>query len=56
MRIIKIVQTEKNRPLLLVANAQGGRLLAWTFMPYKMKRVNSLREGILLYANEDEKK
>ena len=56
MRIIKIVQTEKNRPLLLVANAQGGRLLAWTFMPYKMKRANSLREGILLYANEDEKK
>lgn len=32
-RILKLVQVDKGRALLLVANAVRGRLEAWTFIP-----------------------
>jgi len=49
-RIIKAVELEKERGLLLVAQARKGMLEAWTMLPTtNFKYLNAQREGKLIY-------
>ena len=52
LRFMKVVEFEKSRGMLMVANAVKGRLEAWTFLPYKPNRLNKLRQGWLLHGEE----
>ncbi|MFP4181833.1 MAG: phage minor head protein [Thiohalospira sp.] len=55
MRLIKVVETpDKDRPMALVADAQGGTLVAWTFLPYRQRSLNNIRRGRLLHAADEE--
>lgn len=53
LRLIRVVQADKKRGMVLVANAHAGHLESWTFIPMsKPAEVEKQRRGIL-FASED---
>lgn len=54
-RLIKVVRQDKERALLLIAQAIRGRLEAWTFIPMRPgPYVDRQREGTLLYRRVED--
>ena len=52
-QIIRVVKTQKNKSIILVTDAQKGRLVGWTFIP-SSKSIKSIRVGKLVYARNEE--
>ena len=54
LRLIRVVQTDKKRGMVLVANAHAGHLEGWTFIPMsKPAAVEKQRRGMLIASEED---
>jgi len=52
-RYIKVIEQQKDTPLLLVADAEKGRMTAWTyFRPGNLKYLNKQRVGKLVWSRE----
>lgn len=50
-RFIKAIETSKNKDMLVVTQAQGGIMEAWTMIPIrKLKQLNKQRQGRLMYS------
>lgn len=55
-RIVKALEIEKGKYLIMVAQSKGGILEAWTFIPSsKLSYLNQQRKGKLLYSAERNK-
>ena len=55
IRLLKVIETDKQRSMILVADAQRGQLEAWTFIPStKIKELQKRRRGLLVYFNEED--
>ena len=55
LRLIRVVQADKKRGMVLVANAHAGHLEGWTFVPMSHWRdTNKRRRGMLLFTDEDD--
>jgi hypothetical protein len=53
-RFVKVVHTDKERAMIVVVQANKGRLEAWTMFPRsKMGSVKNEREGRLLWGREE---
>ena len=52
-RLVKVVELEKNKVLLLVAQASGGMFEAWTYIPIrKLAEANKHRVGKLVWGKD----
>jgi len=53
-RFVKGIKIGKGKHLLFVANARGGVLEGWTYIPMRASRayMNSQREGLMIYGRE----
>ncbi|MCH8500160.1 MAG: hypothetical protein LAT63_16935 [Marinobacter sp.] len=49
VRILKAVQTGRDRGVMAVMEAVGGQLVGWTFLTTDPKRLNAKRQGKILY-------
>ncbi len=52
LRVIRAMRDKKGRGYLLVLDVQKGRLLAWSFMPYAVRKLNKIRRGQLIYVEK----
>lgn len=51
-RYIQAVDTGDGKGMMLVADAQSGRMIAWTLLPMDVRRLNAKRVGKLVYGKK----
>ena len=54
LRLIKLIQIDKNKSMIFVANATRGQLEGWTFIPSsRLREIEKQRRGVLVYADDE---
>ncbi|MDY0349459.1 MAG: PBECR2 nuclease fold domain-containing protein [Tenuifilaceae bacterium] len=50
-RLVKVVELERDKALMLVAEAKGGKFVGWTFIPMgNLKKLGNVRKGALVWG------
>jgi hypothetical protein len=53
LRLLKLVKLDKDRGMIMVANATRGQLESWTFIPVsRLRELDKQRRGVLVFAND----